>query len=253
MIRYDRLSTLIDRFALKVIPDSEGPTNLAVLQHDNWPLPQRILLAPLGQATLEAGPGEQRVFTASIEWGGRDNPLLATLPELIDINIANNPEMSMLAQLLKAESDAQRCGVSGALNRLAEVLIIRVLRQQIEQGKSAHGLLGGLADPRLSRAIVCIHQSPGRSWSNHDLAAEAGLSLSRFTELFRQRVGETPQAYLRRWRMILARQDVQRGDRVQRVASRYGYKSSEALGRAFQREFGYSPLQVRLGQDTTRI
>ena len=45
--------------------------------------------------------------------------------------------------------------------------------------------------------------------------------------------------------MILARQDVEKGDRIQAVASRYGYGSSEALGRAFRRQFGKNPISMR--------
>jgi AraC-like DNA-binding protein len=52
-------------------------------------------------------------------------------------------------------------------------------------------------------------------------------------------------AYLRRWRMTLARQDLDRGHRVQAVARRYGYGSSEALARAFQRQFGLNPVAAR--------
>ena len=36
-----------------------------------------------------------------------------------------------------------------------------------------------------------------------DLAAQAGLSRSAFADRFRNRVGETPIAYLTRWRMML--------------------------------------------------
>lgn len=245
MSRYDRLSTLIDRFTLNVIPELVGDANLLILQCVNEPDAQRILLAPLGRIESSRVGGHQVVFSARIEWGGRDNPLLTTLPAIIDIDLRQEPEPRMLVELIRSESKARRCGVNGAVNRLAEVLIIRVLRYQIEQGRSATGLLGGLADPRLSKAIVAMHEQPGRGWSNDDLAAVAGLSLSRFIELFRQRVGETPRAYLRRWRMILARQDLQRGERVQQVATRYGYGSSEALGRAFQRQFGHNPVYAR--------
>ena len=51
--------------------------------------------------------------------------------------------------------------------------------------------------------------------------------------------------HLRRWRMTLARQDIQRGDRVQTVARRYGYGSPEALSRAFSRQFDINPLALR--------
>ena len=45
--------------------------------------------------------------------------------------------------------------------------------------------------------------------------------------------------------MTLARQDLDRGHRVQGVARRYGYASSEALARAFQRQYGINPLAAR--------
>jgi len=90
-----------------------------------------------------------------------------------------------------------------------------------------------------------LNEDPGRAWRNEDLAAEAGLSLSRFSETFLQTVGETPQSYLRRWRMTLAHQDIAKGDRVQAVARRYGYSSPEALSRAFARQFEVNPLALR--------
>jgi AraC-like DNA-binding protein len=148
-------------------------------------------------------------------------------------------------RLFKAELDAQHCGVRPILNRLAEVLVIRLLRAEINRGATRPGLVAGLADPRLARAIVAMHDDPGRAWRNEDLAAEAGLSLSRFAETFQNTVGETPQSYLRRWRMTLARQDIARGERVQAVARRYGYASPEALSRAFARQFDVNPLALR--------
>ena len=149
--------------------------------------------------------------------------------------------------LILAEEDARRCGSGTVLDRLGEVLMVRLLRHQIEHGSTDAGLLGGLADRRLSRAIVAIHEDPGRGWKSEDLAAIAGLSLSRFAELFASVVGVTPMAYLRRWRMVLARQDIERGDRIQSVARRYGYGSSEALNRSFRRQFGDSPMHFRQG------
>ena len=92
-----------------------------------------------------------------------------------------------------------------------------------------------------------MHEDPGHLWNNHDLAATAGLSLSRFVEVFRKTVGQTPMSYVRHWRMVLARQDIQRGDRIQAVAKRYGYASSEALGRAFRREYDTKPTSLRPG------
>ena len=45
--------------------------------------------------------------------------------------------------------------------------------------------------------------------------------------------------------MTLAHQDIVSGDRIKAVSRRYGYASSEALARAFQRQFGKAPLAAR--------
>jgi len=246
MSEFDRLSSLIRHFSLKVMPTHTGAANLMIFEHIVTGKPCRALLSPMRPLPMNDNSRiEQPIFSALTEWGGCENPLFATLPDQIDIEIEAHSDMALLAQLLKSENTAQRCGVSGVLNRLGEVLMIHILRRQIERGATAPGLLGGLADQRLSRAIVSMHEAPGRHWRNDDLAAIAGLSLSRFAELFQQRVGQTPQGYLRLWRMILARRDIEHGERIQTVARRYGYGSSEALSRAFQRQFGKNPIHCR--------
>ncbi len=245
MSEYDRLSSLISRFSLSVSPQHDTQANLVIMQNSVNGEPTRIMLAPLNSLPTLSARYECVMFSARTDWGGRANPLFATLPNLIEMNVQDDPNLCMLVRLLKAEAEAQRCGVNGAINRLGEILMIHVLRRQIELGSTEPGLLGGLADSRLSRAIVSMHESPGKNWNNSELAEIAGLSISRFAELFHQRVGETPQSYLRRWRMILAHQDILRGDRIQSIAARYGYSSSEALSRAFQRQFGYNPISLR--------
>ena len=71
------------------------------------------------------------------------------------------------------------------MSRLAEVLVIRILRTQIERGSAEPGLIAGLANPKISRAIVAMHDDPGKPWRNDDLAALSGMSLSRFCDVFR--------------------------------------------------------------------
>jgi AraC-like DNA-binding protein len=245
MSKFDRLSSLINHFSLKVTPLQNAQVNFIIMQDIKAGEPTRILLAPLGFLPKPYSADESVMFSARKDWGGHDNPLFATLPTLIERYIDRNSDLSMLVRLLKTEYEAQRCGVGGVLNRLGEVLMIRIIRQQIELGPTPPGLLNGLADSRLSRAVVSMYQTPEKRWTNVDLAEIAGLSLSRFTELFNQRVGQTVQSYLRHWRMILACQDIERGDRIQTVATRYGYGSSEALSRAFQRQFGVNSTAYR--------
>ncbi|MEO0914209.1 MAG: AraC family transcriptional regulator [Pseudomonadota bacterium] len=240
----DRLSALISRFTLSVTPCAPEAASLLLLAGAGDVEPTCLMLAAEGHATWHP-PFETVIFSAGVAWGGADNPLLAALPPEIRHDLRADPEMRGLAGLLQAETAAQRCGSASVLDRLGEVLMVRLLRRQMEEGAVQPGLLGGLADQRLSRAIVAMHEEPGKPWRNDMLADLAGLSISRFAELFRAAVGETPSAYLRKWRLTLAKQDVVRGDRIQSVARRYGYASPEALTRAFHQAYGKSPTGLR--------
>ncbi|MEQ8393907.1 AraC family transcriptional regulator [Thalassobaculum sp.] len=242
MIRYDRLSSLMARFEMRVADAAPGTGNLRILGDAGTGAPTRMTLHVRGSPEPD-GIGETVLIEAQASWGGDANPLVAALPTCMSLSIGD--DTAPLIGLLLTEARSARCGSGVVLSRLAEVLVIRLLRAEIERGATGSGLVSGLADPRLSRAIVVMHEAPGQPWSNGDLAAVAGMSLSRFTDAFRARVGETPQAYLRRWRMTLARQDLDRGHRVQTVARRYGYASSEALARAFHRQHGINPMAVR--------
>lgn len=242
MLHLDRLSALMSRFELTVSICEASSANLFVFGANDDIQTQRLVLCDSLGALQDDG---FLLFSALVDWGGASNPLLAALPARIEIDITDRSKLLPLVELLMSEQEARRCGTASVVNRLGEILMVHLLRLQIETGSTRVGVLGGLADPRLSRAIVAIHERPEHKWRAETLAEEAGLSKSRFTELFRAAVGETPLAYLRRWRMTLARQDIERGDRVQRVAHRYCYGSTEAMSRSFQQAFGMSPSKAR--------
>jgi len=242
MASVDRLTTLMQRFSLQVRPAPLQAASLVVTAGERG-APGFVWFGTPGiGADLKAGTV---LFSAVVDWGGASNPLLAALPGRIGFDLSRDPEAASLISLMRSELEAARCGSASVVNRLGEVMIVRLLRAQIEAGSTEPGLLAGLSDPRLNRAIVAIHDNPGRNWRNDDLAGIAGLSLSRFAETFTSIVGETPAAYLRRWRLLLARQDLQKGDRVDAVARRYGYQSAEGFGRAFRQLYGENPLAMR--------
>lgn len=242
MTQIDRLTDLMKHFALQVEPAAPEEAQLFVLQGAEARI---VMLTPHAPGECRAGPGETVLFAARVSWGGARSPMLQALPGCIRHGTGDDPGMAAVVELICEEHAAQRCGAGTVLNRLAEVLFVRLLRAEMLRGTIESGLMAGLSDPRLARALVAIHGAPGRDWSNAALAAEAGLSVSRFLELFRARLGETPQAYLRQWRLNLAQRDIGRGDRIDAIARRYGYGSPEALTHAFRRATGQPPTALR--------
>ena len=68
------------------------------------------------------------------------------------------------------------------------------------------------------------------------------MSRSSFAERFRDKVGETPIAYLTRWRMMLAAERLVGGSEpLAQTAGAVGYDSENAFNTAFRRVMGCSP------------
>ena len=242
MTQFDRLASLVNRFSLSVEYAQVNKANLLVTStQDGVPKLVRFIVKSPEIFRYDS----DILFSAWVDWGGQSNPLIAALPDIVEFDLVCNKDSADLVNLMQSEFTDRRCGVDSVVNRLGEVLIIRMLRALIEAGSTQSGLLAGLSDPRLSRAIVAIHDQPGHNWNNESLAAVAGLSLSRFAEVFLAIVGEPPAAYMRKWRLTLARQDVAKGDRVDAIARRYGYGSPEGFARAFKKQFGENPMMLR--------
>ncbi|NMG44590.1 helix-turn-helix domain-containing protein [Aromatoleum toluvorans] len=183
------------------------------------------------------------VVCASVEFGGGlGNPLARALPPLLVIRLADLPALASTLALLLDEAFEQRSGRQAIVDRLCEVVLVHVLRHTIEHRLMPTGLFAGLAEPRLARAIQAMHAEPARKWSLEELAARAGMSRARFAVNFRETVGQTPLDYLTDWRIGLAQTLLRKGKPVKIVAEEVGYGSTTALSRAFSTRLGASPM-----------
>ena len=158
----------------------------------------------------------------------------------------NSPSSEAITSILtlmasEIERDAIGGDVVGA--RLADVLVVEALRIHAgEAGKSGTGWLAALLDPRLGRALGAMHDDVAAPWTVARLAAVAGMSRAAFAAEFKRRVGQPPLAYLREWRLTLARAALDRGDAsVAAIGDSVGYSSHAAFSQAFRSAFGTSP------------
>jgi len=182
------------------------------------------------------------LVSATVHFGaGDENPLLPCLPALLSVPMAQLPGLEPAQQLLFAEAMAQRCGHAAVLDRLVEVLVIQLLRQAMAEGLVDAGVMAGLADARLAKAISALHAEPAHAWTLDGMAAVAGMSRARFAAHFTQTLGVPPGDYLTGWRLGLARRLLRRGLPVKQVAVEVGYGSAGAFGRVFQQRVGHTP------------
>lgn len=182
------------------------------------------------------------IVCALIEFGGAArNPLVWSLPEMVVVPLRSMPELGPVMEILFAEAFGRLPGRQAAVDRLSEYFLILLLRRAIEQKLIQGGIISGLADARLSKAIAAIHDRPERAWTLDELAREAGMSRARFAVHFRKVAGMTPFDYLADWRIGIAQTLLKRGEPLKIVAPSVGYGSSAALTRVFSQRIGITP------------
>ena len=197
--------------------------------------------APTGEVRhgTRTGPPDVRLLGGYFAFEAPDAALLVSLmPAMVHVRGAER--LSVLVRLVGDEASERRPGRELVLTRLVEVLLIEALRST--SGEDAPpGLLRGLADARLARAIRQMHGQVARSWTVTELARTAALSRSAFFERFSRTVGLPPMEYLLAWRMAVAKDLLRRHDLgLAEVAERVGYGSASTFT-AFSRHVGQPP------------
>jgi AraC-like DNA-binding protein len=176
--------------------------------------------------------------------------LFAGLPPVMRVNVrGSNAGMWLEASVRYALAEARspRPGGAGVLAKLAEVLVIEVLRTYMnEEAPGRTGWLAGVGDRIVGGALNAIHSRPAHPWTLEDLAKEAGTSRSVLSERFQQLVGSSTMQYLTQWRMVLAANLLCRSNApLARIAEDVGYQTDTAFSRAFRREYGEPPASWR--------
>ncbi|MFL7899926.1 AraC family transcriptional regulator [Azospirillum argentinense] len=210
-----------------------------------------------GHDTVQLGGSAMIAIGGSVSFAdGNAAFLLDMLPDalLIPRSSPGSGPVSTILALLGDEMERAPLGHGVVTARLADVLLVEAIRAHAAGGEAVGmGWLGALSDPRLGRVLRAVHGDIARPWTVAQLAAVAGMSRAAFSAQFTRRVGQTPLAYVRAWRLTLARAALGRhGADVASVASTVGYRSQSAFGHAFRRSFGIAPGGRRHGGSRPR-
>jgi len=175
--------------------------------------------------------------------------LMRAMPQLLvigdDTSTAAGPIRDTL-RLIAGELSHAQPGGEAVATRLADILVIQAIRAWLTTDPdTCVGWLRAVQDDRIGRVLEAVHAEPGREWTLERLANLATMSRSSFSARFTELAGESPIAYLTRWRMNIAHARLrEKNTSVSMLASELGYHSEAAFNRAFTRIIGQTPGRV---------
>jgi AraC family transcriptional regulator, alkane utilization regulator len=241
------------------------PNEVVILPHnDVHYLGSDLSLPPTPSETL-AVPAENGMFQVTHGGGGeavrmicgflscevaQGNPVLANLPGILRLSIAGEAEADWIRATFTfaaQEIAAGRPGSETVLAKLSELLFIEAVRRHAATlADDATGWLAGLRDSFVCKALVAFHGDIARDWTIEQLSREVGLSRSALADRFQRLLGMPPMAYLARWRMEVAAQQLRSGSAsVAQIANAVGYEAEAAFSRAFKRTYAVAPAAWR--------
>ncbi|MGV9350170.1 AraC family transcriptional regulator [Streptomyces spiralis] len=205
-----------------------------------------------GSGTVSIGTGAVRARILCADYDhdrAVSTQVLTLLPDVVHLRADDDPDglAQDTVRLLGRELATPRAATGVVLDRLVDVLLVQVLRAWLASGgTSGPSWLGALGDPVVEAAVSRLHEEPARPWTTAALAREVGVSRATLDRRFAAATGESPGAYLTRWRMDLAARRLRdTDDSLDAIAASIGYSSGYAFSRAFRRARSQPPGQFR--------
>lgn len=206
-----------------------------------------------GAGTVSLGHGPVRTHVLCAHYAhdpAVTTQVLETLPAVVHLRADHaGGALDDTVRLLAREMAEPQLATNVVVDRLVDILLVQLLRVWLSSGQGAQDgcWLHVLGDPVVGTAVAKLHEDPARAWTTETLANEVSVSRATLARRFPELVGETPAAYLTRWRMDLAALRLRdTDDPLETVAQAVGYTSVHAFSRAFSRARGEAPGRFRI-------
>ena len=177
----------------------------------------------------------------------RNGPETVGWPPTLHLRMAD--DVSGLVTRLADEVRNAHPGWKAVSSGFANALLVAAIRAHRDRSSEcpAHGWLRGLSDPEVGLALRLMHERPAHPWKVADLADRLSVSRLHICRALERVTARTPLAYLTWLRLSRAAARLRRRDgaTVAQVAHEVGYETEAAFGKAFRRQFGRTPGQVR--------
>lgn len=113
------------------------------------------------------------------------NLFAAALPDYVQIATAQAGAFEDVTDFYFPQAARADIGHRFVLDRLCDVVVFEVIRHALKQGLVNAGMLAGMSDPAIRRALEAFHKGISGNWTVDTLAYEASMSRSTFSAGFK--------------------------------------------------------------------
>lgn len=155
------------------------------------------------------------------------------------------PVIILTARTL-SDADLERCN-RGVTNILGKgIFSADETLSHIEAALTRQNMLGSATRQLVRRAMSYIQVHFAEALTRESIADQIGISADYLSECFRQELGLTPIAYIRRYRIHQACELLRNTDLpITRIGMDVGFSESAHFSHTFQREMGLTPRAYR--------
>jgi len=145
----------------------------------------------------------------------------------------------ILENLEKGWNYPQMVMASACLHKLLSYIYVR-------KKESADEVQVTSARSRVQAVAEMIEENPQNQLSVLELARAANLSVSRFNELFKAEIGESPKQYALQMKIEKSKELLARSDLcIYEISDRVGFEDCHYFSRIFSRKTGMTPSEFR--------
>jgi AraC-like DNA-binding protein len=204
----------------------------------------------LGNPLFQKGEITNRLICGLVQFeASSSHPFLESLPDILHFSKLMTDD-SIWATVTLIEVEMKRADGKGGpiIDRLTEVLFLQLLHCHIPTDEQAAGFIAALKDHRIHKALALVHAEPESDWSLDLLSEKVGMSRATLVRHFQNTVGMTPMKYITNWRITKAFSLIKYSSLpLEQAADAVGFASARTLNRAFLRQYGFTPNELRRG------
>ena len=197
--------------------------------------------APVRQLVVNISPQWLVLAFPAMFRGGEHGPYPRTHDTI-------TPHIRKIADAMVIDMMNDRFLSADRLEFIVQELILSIIESYIAKRRSTSPMWRGskFADSRIRRAIALLRARPNKDVNMDDIAAQVGLSRSRFYDLFQMCTDRSPREYLD---MLCVKTAITRlstsGTKISDVSAELGFSAQSNFTRFFLNQVGASPSEYR--------